>query len=51
MAVPVACAGMAPACGVADVRDGEATVWTGSQKAHYCAEGVAKMLESAGWRR
>jgi CO/xanthine dehydrogenase Mo-binding subunit len=37
-------AGMAPACGVADVRDGEATVWTGSQKAHYCALGVAKML-------
>jgi nicotinate dehydrogenase subunit B len=35
---------MSPACGVADVRDGEATVWTGSQKAHYCAEGVAKML-------
>jgi nicotinate dehydrogenase subunit B len=37
-------AGMAPACGVADVRAGEATVWTGSQKAHYCALGVAKML-------
>ena len=35
---------MSPACGVADVREGEATVWTGSQKAHYCAEGVAKML-------
>jgi nicotinate dehydrogenase subunit B len=38
-------AGMAPACGVADVRNGEATVWTGSQKAHYCAQGVAKMLD------
>jgi CO/xanthine dehydrogenase Mo-binding subunit len=37
-------AAMSPACGVADVRDGEATVWTGSQKAHYCAEGVAAML-------
>jgi nicotinate dehydrogenase subunit B len=36
---------MSPACGVADVRDGEATVWTGSQKAHYCAEGVAAMLK------
>jgi CO/xanthine dehydrogenase Mo-binding subunit len=35
---------MSPACGVADVRDGEATVWTASQKAHYAAEGVAKML-------
>ena len=38
-------AGMAPACGVADVRSDEATVWTGSQKAHYCAQGVAKMLK------
>ncbi len=38
-------AGMAPACGVADVREGEATVWTGTQKAHYCAEGVAKLLK------
>jgi nicotinate dehydrogenase subunit B len=37
-------AGMAPACGVADVRADGATVWTGSQKAHYCAEGVAKLL-------
>src|SRR4051812_33217371 len=35
---------MSPACGVADVRDGEATIWTASQKAHYGAEGVAKML-------
>jgi nicotinate dehydrogenase subunit B len=35
---------MSPACGVADVRDGEATIWTGSQKAHYGAEGVAKMM-------
>ena len=37
-------AGMAPACGVADVQADSATVWTGSQKAHYCAQGVAKML-------
>jgi nicotinate dehydrogenase subunit B len=36
---------MAPACGVADVRNGEATVWTGSQKPHHCREGVAKMLD------
>ncbi|HEV3490975.1 MAG TPA: molybdopterin cofactor-binding domain-containing protein, partial [Reyranella sp.] len=35
---------MAPACGVADVRDGEATIWTGSQKPHHCREGIAKML-------
>jgi CO/xanthine dehydrogenase Mo-binding subunit len=38
-------AGMAAACGVADVRADKATVWTGTQKAHYCAEGVAKMLK------
>jgi nicotinate dehydrogenase subunit B len=37
-------AGMAPACGVADVRDGEATIWSGTQKPHYAAQGVAKML-------
>jgi CO/xanthine dehydrogenase Mo-binding subunit len=37
--------GMAPACGVADVRADSATVWTGSQKAHYCAMGIAKMLK------
>jgi CO/xanthine dehydrogenase Mo-binding subunit len=37
---------MAPACGVADIRDGEATIWTGSQKPHHCREGIAKML---GW--
>ena len=39
-------ASMAPACGVADVRDGEATIWTGSQKPHHCREGISKML---GW--
>jgi nicotinate dehydrogenase subunit B len=37
---------MAPACGLADIRDGEATIWTGSQKPHHCREGIAKML---GW--
>jgi nicotinate dehydrogenase subunit B len=37
---------MAPACGVADIRDREATIWTGSQKPHHCREGIAKML---GW--
>jgi nicotinate dehydrogenase subunit B len=36
---------MAPACGVADVRNGEATIWTGSQKPHHCREGIAKMLD------
>jgi CO/xanthine dehydrogenase Mo-binding subunit len=37
-------ASMAPACGVADMRDGEATVWTGGQKPHHCREGIALMF-------
>ncbi|HLQ90045.1 MAG TPA: molybdopterin cofactor-binding domain-containing protein [Xanthobacteraceae bacterium] len=37
-------AGMAPACGLADVRNGEATIWSGTQKPHYAAQGVAKIL-------
>jgi nicotinate dehydrogenase subunit B len=39
-------ASMAPACGLADVRADEATIWTGGQKAHFCREGIAKMF---GW--
>jgi nicotinate dehydrogenase subunit B len=35
---------MAPACAVADVRDGEATIWSGTQKPHYCRDGIARML-------
>ena len=37
-------ASMGPACAIADVRDGEATVWTGSQKPHSTRDGVAKLL-------
>ena len=37
-------ASMAPACGVADMRDGEATVWTGGQKPHHCRDGIATMF-------
>jgi len=33
-----------PACGVADVRDGECTLYTSTQKPHYAAEGVAELL-------
>ena len=33
-----------PACGLADVRDGEATVWTSTQKPHYARDGVAELL-------
>jgi CO/xanthine dehydrogenase Mo-binding subunit len=35
---------MAPACAVCDYRGSYATLWTGSQKPHYAAEGVAKLL-------
>ncbi len=35
---------MAPACGVADVREGSATIWTGGQKPHHCGEGIALMF-------
>jgi len=37
-------ASMGPACAVAHVHDGEATVWTGSQKPHSTRDGVAKLL-------
>ncbi len=38
-------ASMAPACGVADVRDGEATIWSGGQKPHHCRDGIALMFK------
>ncbi len=37
-------ASMAPACGVADMREHEATLWSGGQKPHHCREGVALMF-------
>jgi len=37
-------ASMAPACAVCDVHDDSATLWTGSQKPHYAAQGVARLL-------
>ncbi len=38
-------ASMGPACAVADVRaDGKVTVWTGTQKPHFAARGVAGCL-------
>ncbi|MGE3245447.1 MAG: molybdopterin cofactor-binding domain-containing protein [Beijerinckiaceae bacterium] len=38
-------ASMGPACAVVDYRpDGTTTLWTGSQKPHYAAEGVARIL-------
>lgn len=35
---------MGPACAVCDYRGDNATLWTGSQKPHYAAEGVANIL-------
>ncbi len=37
-------ASMGPACAVADVRADSATLWTSTQKPHYAAEGVAKLV-------
>ena len=38
---------MGPACSVVEIKDGEATAWTGSQKPHYVRDGVAATLELA----
>ncbi len=38
-------ASMAPACAVADVRADGVTIWTGTQKPHYGAMGVAAILQ------
>ena len=35
---------MGPACAVAEVKEGQATIWTGSQKPHSTRDGVAKLL-------
>ena len=37
-------ASMGPACATIEMKNGEATLWSGSQKPHYTAEGVANML-------
>jgi CO/xanthine dehydrogenase Mo-binding subunit len=33
-----------PCCGLADVREGEATVWTSTQKPHYARDGIAELV-------
>ncbi len=33
-----------PGCGVADVRESEATVWTSTQKPHYARDGIAELV-------
>ena len=37
-------ASMGPACATIELKNGEATLWTGSQKPHFTAEGAAAML-------
>lgn len=36
-------ASMGPACAIADVRNGEARLWTGTQKPHFARDGVARI--------
>jgi CO/xanthine dehydrogenase Mo-binding subunit len=36
-------ASMGPACAIADVRKGEARLWTGTQKPHFARDGVARI--------
>jgi nicotinate dehydrogenase subunit B len=37
-------ASMGPACALVEIKDGEVTVWTGSQKPHFVRDGVAATL-------
>ena len=37
-------ASMGPACAVVEIKDGQATCWTGSQKPHFVRDGVAATL-------
>jgi len=37
-------ASMGPACALVEIKDGQATCWTGSQKSHFVRDGVAAML-------
>ncbi len=37
-------ASMAPACGIVDARKDGARVWSGTQKPHYCRDGIAMLL-------
>lgn len=38
-------ASMGSGCAVAEVKDGKARVWTGTQKPHYARDGVANLLQ------
>src|SRR5579862_7863976 len=36
---------MGPACALVEIKDGRATCWTGTQKAHFVQEGLANILQ------
>jgi nicotinate dehydrogenase subunit B len=38
-------ASMGSGCALVQIKDGKATVWTGSQKPHYARDGIAALLE------
>jgi CO/xanthine dehydrogenase Mo-binding subunit len=40
-------ASMGPGCATVEIKDGRATLWTGSQKPHFTALGVARTLDLA----
>jgi nicotinate dehydrogenase subunit B len=37
-------ASMGPGCAIVEIKDGQATLWTGSSKSHYARDGVAAIL-------
>jgi len=37
-------ASMGPGCATVEIKDGQVTLWTGSQKPHYTRDGVANIL-------
>ena len=50
MAVPVACR-MGPACALVEIKDGNVTCWTGSQKSHFVQNGLAGNTRHPARRR
>ena len=36
---------MGPACAVVEIKDGQVTCWTGSQKPHFVRDGIARTLD------
>src|SRR5580692_4421690 len=38
-------ASMGPACALVDIKDGQVTCWSGTQKSHFVQQGIASILE------